>query len=144
MGSGEFSNDSKSGSRTNTCIAPLDGTGRTIAIRKRVHGEGGRKRLRPIRKVYSSPFRLGLIEVGCGYRERRKFSKPLLHGPMAGVVHGVHVSAAIFTVSGRENRSAPIDDEAEVDSSEVDLLYVNDLPGDGDLGLLGLKLPLIA
>ena len=63
---------------------------------------------------------------------------------MAGVVHGVHISAAIFTVSGRENRSAPIDDEAEVDSSEVDLLYVNDLPGDGDLGLLGLKLPLIA
>jgi hypothetical protein len=58
------------------------------------------------------------------------------------MVRGLYLCAAILTVCGREIGGAPVDDATEIIQSKISQLNVNSLADDGDLGLLGLKLPL--
>ncbi len=70
------------------------------AVRKRVHGESSGAGLWAVGKIHCRLVGPRRFNFECGDRERRKFSQSLLHGPMERVVHGIHVCASIFTISG--------------------------------------------
>ncbi len=146
MGAGEFDYHPESNTGKNSDRSAVDWSRRATTIWQRLHGKGGGTRLRTIGKIYRGPCKPGYFDLEPCNWELRELPRSLLHGPVGGLVHGLHFCASLHHVRSREIGRTPFDAAAEVDgawfnSVEICELHVNRLAGNGNL--CGLKLQLV-
>ena len=79
--------------------------GRAGAIGQRIYGQGGNPPPRAIGALHRESGGPGSVDAEYRYRPRRKFSEPVLHGSVEGVVRGNNVHASLQRESsGRRRR----------------------------------------
>src|SRR6476661_8369620 len=107
LGIPEFTHNPESNSRSGPNSAALERNRNEPSIGECLHSKSCWACSWPVREVYCRHLGLGHVDLEHRHRTIWEFSEPVLHGSMAGLVHGIYIRASVFQDSGCEFCRAP-------------------------------------